>query len=387
MRISSCVRNIPPSGIRKFFDLAEGDSSIISLGVGEPDFPTPPKIIKKVKKSLEDGHVHYTSNDGLLALRKAIADYLFRRFSVSYQYDREIIVTVGGSEALDIALTTTVSPGDEVLIPEPCYVSYAPCTKLAGGRPVAVPTDPKNGFKLTADILEKYVTKRSRVLMLSYPNNPTGVILDEGELLEIAEFAKKYDLVVISDEIYQELTYERQPVSIASLPGMKERTFYVGGFSKTFAMTGWRVGYLGGPEEAVQQARKVHQYRVMCPPTTSQIAALTGLESCHEDVRKMVEEFNRRRQVIFEGFVDIGLEVIKPEGAFYIFPSVESTGLSDEQFALELLAKAKVAVVPGRAFGESGKGHIRCSYATSMENIYEALNRMESFLRGKAKAM
>lgn len=380
MKISNRVKSIAPSGIRKFFDLAENDSEIISLGVGEPDFVTPRAIIEEAQKCLKDGMTHYTSNDGMFELRQAISNYLKERFSIDYNPDGEIIITVGASEAVDIALTTAISYEDEVLIPEPCYVSYAPCVTLAGGVPVSVPTSSKDGFKITADLLEKYVTKKTRVLIVSYPSNPTGAILDSKELEEIADFVKKYDLTVISDEIYQELTYGTEPVSIASIEGMKQRTFYIGGFSKAFAMTGWRIGYLCGPYDAVQQARKIHQYRIMCPPTVSQLAAIKALSSCMSDVKQMVDEYDKRRKVIYQGLLDMGLEVFEPKGAFYIFPSIKKTGLSDEEFAMKLLTEAKVATVPGRAFGESGKGHVRCSYATSLDNIYEALNRMESFL-------
>lgn len=382
MKISNRVKNMAPSGIRKFFDIAEKRDDVISLGVGEPDFTTPKAIIEAAQKSLGEGVTHYTSNDGILKLREAISNYLNERFSIDYNPDGEIIITVGASEAVDISLTTVISPGDEVLIPEPGYVSYAPCVTLAGGVPVAVPTSSEDGFKTSADLLEKYVTEKTRVLIISYPNNPTGVILDKKELLDIADFAKKYDLAVISDEIYQELTYGVKPVSIASIPGMKERTFYIGGFSKAFAMTGWRIGYLCGPHDAVQQARKIHQYRIMCPPTVSQVAAIEALSSCMLDVRRMVDEYDKRRKVIFNGLLDIGLDVIEPKGAFYIFPSIKSTGLSDEEFAIKLLTYANVAVVPGSAFGESGKNHVRCSYATSLDNIHEALNRMESFVKG-----
>lgn len=380
MKISNRVKNIAPSGIRKFFDLAENDSDIISLGVGEPDFVTPRTIIDAAQKSLEEGKTYYTSNDGILELREAISSYLKQRFSIDYKPDGEIIVTVGASEAVDISLTTVVSHGDEVLIPEPCYVSYAPCVTLAGGVPISVPTSSKDGFKITASLLEEYITDKTRALIISYPSNPTGAILNKKELEEIADFVKKYDLVVISDEIYQELTYGSKPVSIASIEGMKERTFYIGGFSKAFAMTGWRIGYLCGPYYAVQQARKIHQYRIMCPPTISQIAALKALSCCMLDVRRMVDEYDKRRKIIFQGLLDMGLEVFEPKGAFYIFPSIKKTGLSDEEFAMKLLTEGKVAVVPGRAFGKSGQGHVRCSYATSLDNIYKALNRMESFL-------
>ncbi|WP_422446357.1 aminotransferase class I/II-fold pyridoxal phosphate-dependent enzyme [Thermoanaerobacterium sp. DL9XJH110] len=383
MKISSVVQNIKASGIRRFFDLAESDPDVISLGVGEPDFVTPQSILKAAERSLYGGFTHYTSNDGMLTLRQKISDYLKKKFGLVYNPEGEIIVTVGASEAVDIALTTLLSPGDEVLIPEPCFVSYTPCASLCGARPVAVPTSPENGFKVTAQELEKRVSARTRALIISYPNNPTGAVMNRQELAHIADFVKKYDLAVVSDEVYAELTYERRHASIAALPGMKERTFLIGGFSKAFAMTGWRIGYLCGPHDAVQAARKVHQYRVMCPPTISQIAAIEALSTAELEVRRMREEYDRRRKEITRGMKSLGLEVAEPGGAFYIFPSIRNTGLSSEEFAEKLLLSAKVAVVPGNAFGLSGEGHIRCSYATSMENIHEALNRMEAFLKHK----
>lgn len=379
MKISDTVRMLKPSGIRKFFDIAEKDPEVISLGVGEPDFVTPSAALDAASHCISSGGTHYTSNDGLFALREKISGYLRTRFGLDYNPDGEIIVTVGASEAVDIALTTVISPGDEVLIPEPCFVSYGPCTLLSGGVPVPVPTSGVHGFKVRVEDLERHVTARTRAVILSYPNNPTGAIMSLHELRPLAEFARKHDLAVISDEIYAELTYVRSHESIASLPGMKQHTFLVGGLSKSHAMTGWRVGYLCGPYDAVLAARKVHQYRVMCPPTVSQAAALEALNCCELDVRRMLNEYNCRRKVIFDGFKQMGFEVTEPGGAFYIFPSVRHTGLSGEEFA-ERLLEYKVAVVPGGAFGASGEGHIRCSYATSMDNIHEALNRIDIFL-------
>jgi len=369
MRISSVVRDLKPSGIRKFFDLAEQDPDVISLGVGEPDFVTPEVILKAGQKCLADGITHYTSNDGSLALRRKLSEYLKHRLGLDYKFDGEIIITVGASEAVDIALATLISPGDEVLIPEPCFVSYAPCTALCGGVPKMVPTLPGHGFKITAEELEKYVTSRTRALLLSYPNNPTGAVMSRRELEPIADFVRKHELAVVSDEVYAELTYGIKHVSIASLPGMKD-----------LAMTGWRIGYLCGPMDGVQQARKVHQYRVMCPPTVSQAAALEALNSGEPEVKRMVDEYDRRRKALCRGLRDMGFDLPEPQGAFYVFPSVGHTGLSGEEFAESLLEKAKVAVVPGSAFGPSGHGHIRCSYATSMENINEALNRIQAFV-------
>ncbi|MDI3480619.1 MAG: aminotransferase [Tepidanaerobacteraceae bacterium] len=379
MRISSVVQNLKPSGIRKFFDLAENDPEVISLGVGEPDFVTPGTILRAAEKSIACGDTHYTSNDGSLALRRKLSEYLKKRFGLGYNPEGEIIITVGASEAIDISIATIISPGEEVLIPEPCFVSYAPCTALCGGVPKMVPTSAQHGFKLMVEDLEKNITPKTRALLLSYPNNPTGAVMTYGDLEPIAEFAKKYDLAVISDEVYAELTYGIRHTSIASLPGMKDRTFVIGGFSKAFAMTGWRIGYLCGPEDGVQQARKVHQYRVMCPPTISQAAALEALCSGELDVKRMADEYDKRRKAICQGLRDLGFEVPEPQGAFYVFPRVSQTGFSDEEFAENLLKKAKVAVVPGSAFGSSGRGHVRCSYATSMENINEALNRIEMF--------
>lgn len=385
MRISTVVRNIKPSGIRRFFDLAEKDPDVISLSVGEPDFVTPTAISTAGARSISEGNTHYTSNDGMFSLRHKIADYLSKTLNLTYNGDGEIIITVGASEAVDIALTTALSPGDEVLIPEPCYVSYAPCAALAGGVAVSVPTTEENGFKITAADLEKYVTPKTRALILSYPNNPTGAIMTRNELEPIADFVKKHDLALISDEIYSELTYGQRHFSIAALPGMKEHTFFIGGFSKAFAMTGWRIGYLCGPYDAIQAARKVHQYRVMCPPTSSQVAAIEALSSCELEVKRMVDEYDLRRKVMLKGLRDLGFKIIEPRGAFYMFPSIAHTGLSSEEFAEKLLIESKVALVPGNAFGVSGEGHVRCSYATSMEKIHEALNRIDMFLHKSPK--
>jgi len=385
MRISSVVKSIKPSGIRRFFDLAEKDPDVISLGVGEPDFITPKAISDAAVRSISEGNTHYTSNDGMFSLRHKIADYLEKKYNLHYDDEGEIIITVGASEAVDIALSTVISPGDEVLIPEPCFVSYAPCTALAGGIPVSVPTRAENGFKLTVADLEKHFTSKTRALIISYPNNPTGAIMSRSELEPIAEFVKKHDLAVISDEIYSELTYGQKHFSIAAFPGMKDHTFYINGFSKAFAMTGWRIGYICGPHDAIQAARKIHQFRIMCPPTPSQAAAFEALCSCELEVKRMVDDYDMRRKVMFKGLRDLGFKLMEPKGAFYIFPSITHTGLSSEEFAEKLLIEAKVAVVPGNAFGACGEGHVRCSYATSMEKIYEALNRIDMFLRKSQK--
>jgi len=326
MRISNVVKNIKPSGIRRFFDLAEKDPDVISLGVGEPDFITPKAISDAAVKSISEGQTHYTSNDGMFSLRHKIADYLEQKYNLQYNAEREIIITVGASEAVDIALTTVISPEDEVLIPEPCFVSYAPCTALAGGVPVSVPTHADNGFKLTVADLEKHLTSKTRALIISYPNNPTGAIMSRSELEPIAEFVKKHDLVVISDEIYCELTYGQKHFSIAAFPDMKDYTFYINGFSKAFAMTGWRIGYLCGPYDAIQAARKVHQFRIMCPPTPSQAAALEALCSCELEVKRMLDEYDARRKVMLKGLRDLGFNLIEPKGAFYMFPSIAHTG-------------------------------------------------------------
>lgn len=378
--ISPVVRNIRPSGIRRFFDLVANTKGVISLGVGEPDFVTPWHIRESCINSLEQGYTMYTSNYGLPELREEIANYLSNQYQVSYDPEKEIIVTIGASEAVDIALRTLLTPGDEVLIPEPCYVSYEPCTVLAGGTPVTIKTNASNGFKLTAQQLEARITPRSKVLILCYPNNPTGAIMTREDLEEIAKIVEKYNLIVISDEIYSELTYQGKHTSFAALPGMWERTILVNGFSKAFAMTGWRVGYVCAPEEIISAMVKIHQYTILCAPIMGQKAAIEALKNGRSQVEDMVNQYNYRRRLIVARLNEMGLNCFEPKGAFYVFPSIKITGMSSEEFAEKLLMEEKVAVVPGNAFGESGEGHIRISYAASIQQIIEALNRMEKFV-------
>lgn len=378
-RLSPVVREIPPSGIRRFFDLANQMEDVISLGVGEPDFVTPWRVREACYYSLERGFTSYTSNYGLPELRQEIANYL-KKYQLEYDPLKELVVTIGGSEAIDIALRTLVCPGDEVLIPEPAYVSYRPCAVLAGAVPVGVPTRAEDDFRLTAELLRQQITPRSKVLILCFPNNPTGAIMSEKDLRAIAQVVREHDLFVISDEIYAELTYEGKHVSIASLPGMKERTVLVSGMSKAFAMTGWRIGYAAAPEEILNEMVKIHQYTILCAPVMGQMAALEALRHGEHEKKHMVERYNQRRRLIVKGFREIGLPCHEPKGAFYAFPDIRPTGLTSEQFAEGLLKHGKVAVVPGNVFGESGEGFIRCSYATSVEQIKKALERIERYV-------
>ncbi|WP_018248688.1 aminotransferase class I/II-fold pyridoxal phosphate-dependent enzyme [Orenia marismortui] len=378
--ISPKVKSIPPSGIRKFFDLASGVEDVISLGVGEPDFVTPWHIREAAFYSLEQGDTMYTSNYGLLQLRREIANLLSKDYHLNYNPDNEILVTVGVSEALDLALRTLLKDGEEVLLPEPSYVSYEPSTLLAGGKVVRIPTKEEDNFKLRAEDVKKAITAKTKVLVLCYPNNPTGATMDKDDLLEIAEVVKKNDLIVLSDEIYSRLTYEGEHTSFATLPGMKERTIVFNGFSKAYAMTGWRVGYAAAPEPVIKAMMKIHQYSMLCAPIVSQKAALEALRNGEVEVEKMVKSYNQRRRVIVKGFNDLGLKCFKPKGSFYVFPSIKSTGLSSEEFAERLLKEEGVVVIPGNVFGISGEGFIRCSYASSLDNIYEALTRIERFV-------
>ncbi|WP_018131009.1 aminotransferase class I/II-fold pyridoxal phosphate-dependent enzyme [Effusibacillus pohliae] len=377
-RLSPVVRELPPSGIRRFFDLANQMDDVISLGVGEPDFVTPWHVREACFYSLERGFTSYTSNKGLPELREAIADYL-RGFQLDYDPE-EIVVTVGGSEAIDIALRALLCPGDEVLIPEPAYVSYRPCAILAGGTAVGVPTYAADEFRLTPEILRAKLSPRSKVLILCFPNNPTGATMSEADLRAIAEVAVEHDLFVLSDEIYAELTYEGRHVSIASLPGMKERTVLISGMSKAFAMTGWRIGYAAAPPDILNAMLKIHQYTILCAPIMGQMAALEALRNGQAEKQKMIERYNQRRRLIVKGFRDIGLACHEPKGAFYAFPDIRSTGLTSEQFAERLLQHSRVAVVPGNVFGEGGEGFVRCSYATSVEQIERALERIGNFV-------
>lgn len=383
--VKKSIEKLPYSGIRKFFDLASGMSGVISLGVGEPDFVTPWHIREHSIYSLEKGYTNYTPNCGLEELRKGISRYLKEKFQIDYDYSREIIVTVGASEAIDIALRSVLDPGDEVIIPEPCFVSYKPCTIMAGGVPIIVATEEAHHFKLRADDLEKAVTPRTKALLLSYPNNPTGAVMTRKDLQEIARVAERYDLLVISDEIYSELTYEGEHVSIASLPGMKERTVLINGFSKSYAMTGWRIGYAAAPEEIAAAMLKIHQYTIMCAPIMGQMAAIEALKNGEGEIKRMLAQYEQRRNLLVNGLNQMGLSCFEPKGAFYAFPSIKSTGMSSQEFCEKLLQEEKVAVVPGDAFGQGGEGYIRCSYAASIEQITEALVRMERFVERHAK--
>ncbi|MEC2345604.1 aminotransferase class I/II-fold pyridoxal phosphate-dependent enzyme [Paenibacillus barengoltzii] len=375
------VREIQPSGIRRFFDLASGSKDIITLGVGEPDFITPWHVREACVYSLERGYTSYTSNAGTPELREAIAEYLYTGYQVKYDPKDEILVTVGGSEAIDLALRALVEPGDEILIPVPCYISYSPITMIGGGVPVEIETYAKHDFKLQAEDLKAKITPKSKVLILNYPSNPTGGIMTYEDWLPIAKIVEENDLIVISDEIYAELTYGQKHVSFASIPGMKDRTILVNGFSKAFAMTGWRMGYACGHPDLIYAMLKIHQYTVMCAPVMGQVAALEALKNGLEEKDQMVESYNQRRRLIVQGLRDIGLECHEPQGAFYAFPSIASTGLSSEEFAQRLLLEAKVAAVPGNVFGAGGEGFLRCSYATGVNQLNEALNRMEQFVR------
>lgn len=381
--LNPMVRAIPPSGIRRFFDMANAskDKDVITLGVGEPDFVTPWHVRDAAVYGLERGRTSYTANAGMIELREAITEYLYTRFQLEYDPEHEVIVTIGGSEAIDLALRALVGPGDEVLIPEPTYLPYSPLSMLNGGVAVPVDTKPEHQFKLQAEDLKAKLTPRSKVLILCYPSNPTGGIMSYEDWLPIAKIVEEHDLIVISDEIYAELTYEGRHVSFASLPNMKERTIVVSGFSKAFAMTGWRMGYVCGHPDLISAMLKIHQYTVMCAPIMGQIAALEALRNGIEEMEKMVESYNRRRRLVVEGFRQIGLPCHEPQGAFYAFPDIRGTGLTSEEFAQRLLREAKVAVVPGHVFGLGGEGFIRCSYATSVNQLLEAIERIGSFIQ------
>ena len=378
--LSKTIVNIEPSGIRKFFDIVTEMDDAISLGVGEPDFDTPWRIRDEAIYSLEKGRTFYTSNAGLKELKEEISAYLHRKYDLSYDPAGEIFVTVGGSEAIDVALRAMLDPGDEVLIPQPSYVSYEPCTILANGTPVIIDLKEENEFRLTARELEEAITDRTKILVLPFPNNPTGAIMERQDLEAIAEVIIKHDIFVLTDEIYSELSYKNEHVSIASLPGLKERTIYINGFSKAFAMTGWRLGYACGPKEIIAQMLKIHQFAIMCAPTTSQYAAVEALRSCDAEVAEMKEEYNGRRRYLVKRFADMGVKCFEPFGAFYIFPSIRQFGLTSDEFATQLLHRKKVAVVPGTAFGKSGEGFIRISYAYSLEQLKLALDRIEEFV-------
>jgi len=378
--ISSKIVNIPPSGIRKFFDVVSEMPDAISLGVGEPDFDTPWRIREEGIYSLERGRTFYTSNSGLKELRAEIVRYLDRKIGVAYDMNHEILITVGGSEAIDIMMRAMLEPGDEVLVPQPCYVSYVPCTILADGVPVVIPLKNENQFKLTRDELISHITDKTKILVLPFPNNPTGSIMTREDLEQLTDVIIENDLYVLSDEIYAELTYGSDHVSIASLPGMKERTIVVNGFSKGFAMTGWRLGYAAGPAEIMKQMTKIHQYAIMCAPTNSQYAAIEGLRNCGDEVEEMRMEYDRRRRYLVNVFKEMGLPCFEPFGAFYIFPCIKEFGMTSDEFATRFLKEEKVAVVPGTAFGDSGEGFLRISYAYSMDDLKEAIGRMQVFV-------
>ena len=379
--IPRSIMDMPSSGIRKFFDILDSMTDVTALTVGQPDFVTPWKIREAGIESLESGKTYYTSNSGTLELRREISNYMNRRFDLTYDPAHEVVVTVGGSEAIDVAMRTLLQPGDEVIIPTPCFVCYEPLCRMTGAVPVIVETRNEDKFKLTPELLESAITDKTKMLVLAYPNNPTGAIMDKGDLEKIAQILREKQIIVLSDEIYAELTYGRRHVSMASLPDMWERTVVVSGFSKAYAMTGWRLGYICAPAPLAKQMLKIHQYAIMCAPTTAQLAAITALRDCDEDVAMMTAEYDRRRRLILGGLRDIGLEVFEPEGAFYIYPRIGGFGLSGEEFCERLLYEHKCAIVPGIAFGKSGAEFARISYAYSVKHINQALERMEAFIK------
>ncbi|MEK7326683.1 MAG: aminotransferase class I/II-fold pyridoxal phosphate-dependent enzyme [Chloroflexota bacterium] len=378
---STRVDSVPPSGIRRFFDIAATMKNVISLGIGEPDFVTPERILNAGTASLNRGETQYTSNSGILQLRQSLSAHLRKLYGVSYDPETELLITVGVSEALYLALTAVLDPGDEVIVPQPCFVAYTPEVIFAGGVPVTIATSVENDFQVTASEIEAAITPRTKVLLIGYPNNPTGAVMTRERLVEIAALAEKHDLLVISDEIYDRLVYGFEHVCFAALPNVRERTITLGGFSKDYAMTGWRIGYSAAPPEITAAMRKVHQYTIMSAPTTGQRAAMEALATGEEYVQKMVGEYNRRRQLIVGGLNTLGLDCFEPRGAFYAFPSVARSGMDENEFAERLLQEEQVAVVPGSAFGESGQGFVRICYATAYEKIEEALNRLERFMR------
>ena len=378
--LSKTITTIEPSGIRKFFDIVSEMDDAISLGVGEPDFDTPWHIRDEGIYSLEKGRTFYTSNAGLKELKIEISKYLDRRFGLSYDYNKEMLVTVGGSEAIDIAMRAMLDPQDEVLIPQPSYVSYVPCCVLANGTPVPIELKAENEFRLTAEELEAAITPKTKLLVMPFPNNPTGAVMEKKDLEAVAEVVKKHDLFVLSDEIYAELTYLDNHVSIASIPGMRERTIVINGFSKSYAMTGWRLGYAAGPKEIMKQMLKIHQFVIMCAPTTRQYAAIEALRNGDEDVRRMRESYDERRRFLVNALNEMGLPCFEPKGAFYVFPNISAYGMTSEEFARRLLEQERVAVVPGTAFGECGEGFLRISYAYSIDNLKKALDKIEKFI-------
>ena len=376
---SNLIKSIPPSGIRKFFDLVIGCHDIISLGVGEPDFITPWHIREEAFYSLEKGKTSYSSNKGLLDLRKAVSNYLKEQYGCSYDPENEILITVGVSEGIDLALRSIINPGDEFIVPEPCYVCYVPLGVIAQAKVVTIDTS-KSNFEVLAKDIESKITKKTKAVLLSYPNNPTGLTIKKEELEKILKVAKKHDILVISDEIYSELSYDDSHYSFASLPGAKERTILLSGFSKGWAMTGWRIGYIAGPHELIELATKIHQYSIICAPITSQYAAITAIKNCREDIEKMRKSYLHRRNFLADKLNNLGLKTIEPKGAFYVFPSIKTTGLKSEEFCIKLLNEERVAVVPGNVFGTCGEGFVRCAYSTSIDNIREAVTRIGNFI-------
>ena len=379
--ISNRVQQIPPSGIRRFFDIAATMDDVISLGIGEPDFVTPQPVLEAGIASLRAGHTHYTSNNGTIELRAGISRHLKKLYEVEYDPALEIVITVGVSEAMYLALTAILNPGDEVIVPQPCFVSYMAEVSLAGGTPVPIATRVDNNFQVTAEEIEGAITRRTKALLIGYPNNPTGAVLERATLEAIAQVTQKHDILVISDEIYDRLVYDIEHVCVPSLPGMWERTILLGGFSKAYAMTGWRLGYAAAPPEILGAMKKIHQYTIMSAPTTAQEAALVALEHGEEAIEEMRQRYDRRRRLIVDGFNHIGLKCFEPRGAFYAFPSVRGSGMDDAEFAERLLDEERVAVIPGRAFGIGGAGYVRCSYATAYEKIEQALERIGRFAR------
>jgi len=379
--ISQKVATLPPSGIRKFFDLLSSLEDVISLGIGEPDFVTPWHIREAGTYSLEKGYTMYTSNSGMPELRQELASYLELRYGLSYHPENEILITTGSSEGLDLTLRAILNPGDEVIIPDPCYVAYPADIILAGGVPTLVPTSEENNFVIRATDIESRITKQTKAILIGYPANPTGAVISEKEANAITELAKKYDLLVISDEIYARLIYGVEHICFPTLPGMKERTILISGFSKSHAMTGWRIGYVAAERRFIQALTKIHQYTMLCVPTMAQIAAIEALRNGEAEIEKMIQEYNRRRRFMVKRLNDIGLPCFDPKGAFYAFPSIKATGMNSEEFAEKLLRTEKVAVVPGTAFGTCGEGFVRCCYATSLPNIEEALQRIDRFIR------
>jgi len=380
-RIAGRLDRIPPSGIRKFFDLVSSMGGVISLGVGEPDFPTPWHITEAAIHSLEQGYTMYTSNSGMIELRREIASYLKTTYDLDYDPNTELLITNGVSEGLDLAVRAILDPGDEVIMPDPAYVSYPSCVLFADGVPVRVPTSCDNQFKLAAADVEARITSRTKAILIGYPANPTGAVMEIGDLADIADVARHHNLMVISDEIYNLLVYDTEPVCFASLPGVKDRTILLAGFSKAYAMTGWRIGYAAASADLIAAMTKIHQYTALCAPIMGQVAAIEAIKAGEPEARRMTQEYDRRRRVMVKGLNDIGLTCFEPKGAFYAFPSITSTGMSSEEFAETLLTEEKVAVVPGTAFGQCGEGHVRCCYATSLSNIEEALTRMARFVK------